>query len=341
VRLLIAWSPENLPAGTERAVEKVRGVEATTVLLGIDWLTATRLGGGVVRRPPSGYAYPIEFAYVEHDYGDYVPDRAARAIRALERGEAVISHAEKELRGGGAGTRLRFSGRAVHVTNVITNDAAQGYEALAPRPVPNAVRTMRSVLIRKPTDVSKARIREAILSVLPAGRNLKIASGQQVEFLRHASGIPPLSTFKRVFDEFPARETSGVQLDMEPGWRSAHIKTDAVPILGNVTCHRRLFRQLRGALTEVRDRGLAHLIDPGDYAGCYYPRYVSAAVGARISRHTWGIALDINASRNPYGSTPTQDRRLVRIMRKWGFAWGGTWPTPDGMHFEWERRPAS
>ena len=31
---------------------------------------------------------------------------------------------------------------------------------------------------------------------------------------------------------------------------------------------------------------------------------------------------------------------VVRIFRKHGFAWGGNWRTPDGMHFEWvgERR---
>jgi hypothetical protein len=26
---------------------------------------------------------------------------------------------------------------------------------------------------------------------------------------------------------------------------------------------------------------------------------------------------------------------VVRIFRKHGFAWGGNWRTPDGMHFEW------
>jgi hypothetical protein len=26
---------------------------------------------------------------------------------------------------------------------------------------------------------------------------------------------------------------------------------------------------------------------------------------------------------------------VVRIFRKHGFAWGGNWRMPDGMHFEW------
>ena len=53
------------------------------------------------------------------------------------------------------------------------------------------------------------------------------------------------------------------------------------------------------------------------------------------SLHAWGLAVDLNASRNPQGSPPHQDLRLVHVMERHGFSWGGRWPTvPDGMHFE-------
>ncbi len=47
------------------------------------------------------------------------------------------------------------------------------------------------------------------------------------------------------------------------------------------------------------------------------------------------MALDTNTATNPMGGTPTMDCRVVRIFRKHGFAWGGNFLTPDGMHFEW------
>ena len=33
------------------------------------------------------------------------------------------------------------------------------------------------------------------------------------------------------------------------------------------------------------------------------------------------------------------DCEVVRIFRRHGFAWGGTFTRPDGMHFEWVGEP--
>jgi hypothetical protein len=56
-----------------------------------------------------------------------------------------------------------------------------------------------------------------------------------------------------------------------------------------------------------------------------------------ISYHSWGIAFDINLTGNLRGAAPHQDPRLVRILARWGFLWGGTWLVPDGSHFEFHR----
>ncbi len=96
-------------------------------------------------------------------------------------------------------------------------------------------------------------------------------------------------------------------------------------------------RSLTGALREIEERGLAHLLDPDDTAGCHEPRVIAG--DDTLSRHAWGAAIDVNASTNAFGAEPQLDRRIVEIMREHGFTWGGDWMVPDGMHFEWYGDP--
>lgn len=338
---LVTWSPENLPPDVERSLDRIYGVRATTVSLGLDWMSSARAGGRVLDDPPRGYRIPIEVAFVKpYEYRHYVPARARDEIVSLGRGEALISSAGKRLRGHGKGLRLRFGSRVVKVIGVISNEAAQGYELVMARPAPGELRTVRSVLVEKGPRIERARIRRVISRELEPGKNLGLRSENEVRYLRYAEVVHPHVTFKRAFGEFAARSGSGTSISIHPDWVNRNIRSDSVPILGSVTCHRKLFRQLRGALGEIQRKGLAHLIRRDEYAGCYNARYVAAAAGARLSRHSWGIALDINARSNPYGSRPSMDGRVIKIFRSWGFVWGGAWPTPDGMHFEWRAFPS-
>jgi hypothetical protein len=123
----------------------------------------------------------------------------------------------------------------------------------------------------------------------------------------------------------------------EGAWVRKNITTREVPILGRVTCHRLMFRQLEGALNEIQAAGLADQIDVGDYhyqGGCYVPRFIDRNPHRALSRHAWGLAVDINVATNPEGVPSKQDPRIVAIFERWGFRWGGRWNPPDAMHFE-------
>lgn len=128
---------------------------------------------------------------------------------------------------------------------------------------------------------------------------------------------------------------SGGRIAPDPAWVSAHIATEAVPILGNVTCNKLIFPQLRAALLEVVDRGLADEIHPDEYAGCYYPRFIAGST--TLSNHAFGLALDFNVPGNQRGTVGEIDRDVVQIFKSWGFAWGGDWSYTDPMHFEMNR----
>ena len=53
----------------------------------------------------------------------------------------------------------------------------------------------------------------------------------------------------------------------------------------------------------------------------------------------WGIAFDLNYPKNPTGQRSVQDERMVEILQRWGFTWGGEWLVPDPAHFEYLRPP--
>ena len=153
------------------------------------------------------------------------------------------------------------------------------------------------------------------------------AEGRQTAFLTGGAVAEVVGSFS--YRYFP----DGT-VEPDPAWVAANIATEPVPVLGYVTCHRAMLPQLRAALQEIVDRGLADRIDPGDFGGCYVPRFIARDPAKGLSLHTWGIALDLNVQGNLRGSIGEIDRGVVDVFKRWGFAWGGDWSYTDPMHFE-------
>jgi hypothetical protein len=136
-----------------------------------------------------------------------------------------------------------------------------------------------------------------------------------------------------VVGTFNYRVLGGGHIAPDPSWVAAHISTERMPIIGDMTCNNAIFPQLRAALTEIQNTpGLAAKIHPNEYAGCYYPRFIAGTTV--LSNHSFGLAFDINVPGNQRGTPGEIDRTVVSIFEKWGFTWGGTWSYTDPMHFE-------
>lgn len=61
------------------------------------------------------------------------------------------------------------------------------------------------------------------------------------------------------------------------------------------------------------------------------------------SNHSWGLAVDINAPKNPMGSRLITDmpRWMTDLWKAHGFGWGGDYRSrPDAMHMEFLGTPA-
>ena len=154
---------------------------------------------------------------------------------------------------------------------------------------------------------------------------------------KHKRNIPnknwvlPTAMVKEMFGDFQIKERDGTWITTEPSWREENIQVKKIPILGNTRCHRLMWGPLEGALNQIVEEGLANTLSVEDFkksGGCYAPRRINRFdAGGSISRHAWGIAIDINTKSSYHP-------RVVEIFNSWGFAWGGTWTSPDEMHFE-------
>ena len=80
-------------------------------------------------------------------------------------------------------------------------------------------------------------------------------------------------------------------------WVASHISTETMPIIGPMTCNTVMFPQLRAALDEVVAEGLAGAIHPGQYGGCYVPRFIAGTT--TLSNHAFGLAFDLNVAGEP------------------------------------------
>jgi hypothetical protein len=106
---------------------------------------------------------------------------------------------------------------------------------------------------------------------------------------------------------------------------------DGVRSVKAVRCHSLIAPFLEAAFFTLHRANQWELLK--DCGGCYNWRL--SRQSNVLSRHSWGIAIDLNVADNPFKGTPKMDPRIVRAFTNEGFTWGGAWKQRrDGMHFE-------
>ncbi len=329
--LVLVRRRDGLPASWIRRLRRSPAVDALAKASRTQWLLRRSASAGApADAAPAGYAVPLDVHVVAaRAYARVTREPAFRRVR---RGRVLLSETSARLRDLGRGGRMTLAGgRTVRVAGVVADRLARDAEVVAATAdVPRSERRQTAVVVATTNPGAVARAvpndpltRVATLDAQPTGRR----------------GIIRPAAVKRSFGEFAVRLPYGQDwIGIDPRWLRRNVVTRAVPILGAVTCNRAFIAPLRRALGRLERRGLERLVDPGDYAGCYAPRRIPSS--GSLSLHAWGLAIDLNASENPQGSEPRQDRRLVRAFEREGFTWGGRWPTaPDGMHFELHGEP--
>ncbi|HZD78729.1 MAG TPA: M15 family metallopeptidase [Actinomycetota bacterium] len=341
----LAWTPGGLPGSFGRRLDSLRAVRRSVIVASDNtWLTRSESAQGeIVDRPKPGFAIPLEVAAVSPPaYAPFLPPPDRGVALSLAEGQGVLGASSAQLRGLGPGAVLWFGSVRVEVAAVLPDELVGAHELMVSRATGRriGVRRDRYALIQPRDEATDRSLTREIRPLLPPGLPVRVRAPGETPYFRQGDAVLPPVKIKELFGEFSARPDparSGY-LIIDASWEREHIMTEHVPLLGTVTCNVALFRQIRGVIHELIAEHLASAIQ--SFSGCYARRFTNRDPDLSISHHSWGIALDINVPQNPFGAPPHQDRRMVRVFERWGFIWGGTFLTPDGMHFEYRRPPS-
>lgn len=344
----LVWVPRGLPAGFAADVAALREVGAVTVIAEDDaWLRRTWSDTGrVIDAPAAPYAIPIDTAAVDPaTFAAFVPPADRPDVAALAAGQAILGATAAELRGLGPGGSVAFGdGTRIRIAAIVPDTMIGAAEMVVSRATGAriGIHTERYLLLhpRGSRTPSVDGLRERLRGLLPASlginKAVQVRVPGQTPYLRAGDAVLPPVVIKTLFGEFAAKPgTVPGSIEVDPAWASAHLETARVPVLGRVTCNRGILPQLLAAMVRLRSLGLAHTVR--SFHGCFVPRYIGWSDANMLSAHSWGIAFDLNLATNVRGSAPHQNRRLVAVLARFGFQWGGTWIVPDGNHFEYHR----
>lgn len=333
---LLAWTADALDPGLEAAVASDPSVRSASIVQGglVDLVASRDAEGAVVDSLTDGWAIPLDL--VAFDPARHAPFVAAAdrpAVAALGPGEALLGRTSATLRRLGPGGVLDLAGGvSLVVTAVVEDTTIGGAEVAVDRSTAEAMGAGRERYLLAAYDGDRAALEARWRARLTVATDARFRAPGETPYLRDSDAVLPPAQIKARFGEFSYRHGEGDQIEQDVGWQATYLVNADLPLIGPVRCHRDVVDALRGALNEVRRAGLASLIDPAGFRGCWNPRLTRSRTA--MSRHAWGVAVDLNYGQNPTGFASVQDPRLLEIFARWGFTDGSDWLVPDAGHFE-------
>jgi len=342
----ILTGEDGLDADLVAAVLAIEGVGAASrVRSGATGLLGSAAADGSAHDvPPAGMRIPaivtaIEPAAYREVLGAGIGAIDAELVAALNVGEVLLPRSSARLRGLGPGAEIDLGASSGLVVLGIVDDAvSRGSEfvvhideadriGLGPR---------ESLLVRLAA-VSAPTLEEVVARVDGGGdEGIRIRhGGARVQLVLSAIEV------KERFGEFAFRlDPRGRDVEIEQGFIDRWITMERMPVIGNVRCHRLIMNDLRAAIEESVEAGYADWLSPRAYGGCFHARRIGTS-RENLSRHSWGIAIDLNVDFSQPGAGAVPPDGFIAIWGRHGFRWGGDFSTPDNHHFEWVGEAAS
>lgn len=145
---------------------------------------------------------------------------------------------------------------------------------------------------------------------------------------------PPLKTTAQLIERYGNPVLN--QAKFEATWMMSYILPDsvhkAIPCLpAHIYMNRDIVVSVEITLDKLIETGLHREIKTWD--GCFNVRQQRGSTS--ISRHSWGIALDINAAWNKLNGETNWTEDFLNVWREIGWICGADFHTrKDAMHFE-------
>lgn len=343
--IIYIWESGGMTETTLQRISEVaaryQGVLAQEHRGTIKLLTVSR-DGEPVQSAPSGFVIPMAALALDPEESRFVIGKAA--AEALQAGTIAMGESSARLRGAVVGDVITFVGwdgsaQELPIGAVVPDQRVRSAELVFSTQTAAQFGFARLSSVTVSGFGDKEALYRDLVSTF-AGEFIGIDPDPG----RNVDDVLSDVAAKRLYGEFAYTFTGpGDKIRIDPAWVGANIVTVNLPVLGQFKCHRSMVPYLERAIDEVIAAGLDSIIDRADFqlaGGCYNARLIRGGdKGGAISRHSWGIAVDINPSSNPYGGVVAMDPRIAEIFHKWGFAWGGGWVYTDGAHFEWTRLP--
>ena len=338
-RTVVMWARGGLPADLAPAAARLPGVLAAVhVRSDTLGLVGSRDADGTeVDALEPGWRIPVEVMAIDPAMAETLPAGPTRdAVAALRPGQVLLPASSAALRRLGPGGTIDLVGADGLVVAAIVEDDVLGRDEVVVH-VADADRVgldaEGSLRLLHDGDDGPALV-EALQSLAPDDTAVRVVGATGDQPARRAPLVLGLPEVKDRFGEFAFRDDDADrEITPSAAWVDEHIVLAEVPLLGSVRCHEAIVDDLRGALQAVVDAGLGDTIDRDLYGGCYHARRIGR--GSSLSRHSWGIAIDINVDLSQAGMGPVPEPGVVEAFADHGFRWGGLFLHPDNHHFEW------
>ncbi len=296
----LAWVPRGLPDRFAARVARQPQIGRLTVVAEDNvWLVRSwSAAGELIDRPVRPYRIPLDVAAVDPvTFAPFLPPADQATLAAIENGEGILGSTSASVRRLGPGAVLELGGgRRIRIAAVLPDELVGASELLVSKGTGRRIGVTRArYLLVRPIaagSMTSASLRRAIQPLLPRDlgvfRRVQVRAPGETPYFRAGDAVLPPVLLKALFGEFAARPAPGQpgSLEVDPEWMRTHLVTTGIPLLGRVTCHAGIVPQLRGAMRELRDAGLDHLIR--SFHGCFVPGS-SAATPRHCSPITPGV----------------------------------------------------